>query len=533
MASANNRKAQTGTSDPIIQRIADEDTVPWYKKSNLRYLYLMLFPTCMGIELTSGFDSQMINALQIVPAWGNYFGDRPHGKFSGELKGIIAAAYSLGAILSLPLIGMVNDRFGRRWSIFGGSAIMAAGAIIQGFSVNAAMYIIARLLLGFGIPTCIVSGSALIGELSHPKERAYLTSYFNVSFYFGQILAAGICFGTNNVAGDYAWRIPSWLQMCPSLIQMAFVFFIPESPRWLISKDRGEEAYKILATYHAEGDHESEFVKAEVAHISTTLKLEVGDSKKSYLDLFKTAGMRRRSLISAMLGLFTQWSGNTLISYYLSDILNMIGQSDSIFQQQINLAISFWSLVCGVIISITMVRMKRVTAAYMCTISLLVVYVAWTIAMQQSIVAMEKGSRNNAANGAVLFLIFAYKPAYQIFYNALTYTYLVELWPFAERSHGISWFQLWSRLASFATTFVNPIGLESIGWKYFITYCCILVFEIAFVYFYFPETSGRTLEELAFLFEDKSLAEEANESAVKALGGPKHVEVETSKNSLA
>lgn len=63
------RIQETGASDPILTRISEEDKVPWYSKPNLRYLYLMLFPTCMGIELTSGFDSQMINALQIVPSW--------------------------------------------------------------------------------------------------------------------------------------------------------------------------------------------------------------------------------------------------------------------------------------------------------------------------------------------------------------------------------------------------------------------------------------------------------------------------------
>lgn len=57
------------SSDPIVTRLANEDKVPWYKKPNLRTLYLLLFPTCMGIEMTSGFDSQMINALQIVPSW--------------------------------------------------------------------------------------------------------------------------------------------------------------------------------------------------------------------------------------------------------------------------------------------------------------------------------------------------------------------------------------------------------------------------------------------------------------------------------
>lgn len=85
------------------------------------------------------------------------------------------------------------------------------------------MYIVARLILGFGIPICIVSASSLIGELAYPKERPVLTSLFNVAYFVGQITAAGICFGTNNITTNMAWKIPSWLQMCPSLVQMALV----------------------------------------------------------------------------------------------------------------------------------------------------------------------------------------------------------------------------------------------------------------------------------------------------------------------
>jgi MFS family permease len=76
--------------------------------------------------------------------------------------------------------------------------------------------------------------------------------------------------------------------------------------------------------------------------------------------------------------------------------------------------------------------------------------------------------------------------------------YMVELWPYAERSRGIAFFQLFGRLATFFTTFVNPIGLANAGWRYMISYCCFLAFEIVFIYFFFPETFGRTLEELAF-----------------------------------
>lgn len=76
--------------------------------------------------------------------------------------------------------------------------------------------------------------------------------------------------------------------------------------------------------------------------------------------------------------------------------------------------------------------------------------------------------------------------------------YMVEVWPYSERSRGIAVFQLFGRLASFFTTYVNPIGLKDVGWKYLISYCAWLAYEVVFVYFMFPETFGRTLEELAF-----------------------------------
>lgn len=56
-------------ADPVLTRVVDQDEIPWYRKKNLRKLYALLLPTCIGIEITSGFDSQMINAVQIAPTW--------------------------------------------------------------------------------------------------------------------------------------------------------------------------------------------------------------------------------------------------------------------------------------------------------------------------------------------------------------------------------------------------------------------------------------------------------------------------------
>ena len=305
---------------------------------------------------------------------------------------------------------------------------------------------------------------------------------------------------------------------------------------WLVTKDRSEEAYEILVKYHAEGDRDSEFVRAEFAQINTAIQIEVEASKKSWLSLFASQGMRRRVFITTFLGLFTQWSGNTLISYYLGDLLAMIGHTDSVFKQKINVSTACWSLVCGFTFAMLVTRFKRRTMYLACTISLLLVYISWTISMQQSMHALDEGRENKAAGVATIFFIYLYSPAYNLGYNALTYTYLVEIWPYAERSRGIAFFQLFGRLAGFFTTFVNPIGLNNIGWKWLITYCCWLAFEIVFVWFFFPETSNRTLEELSFskffllfwyfdsmfltpsvVFEDKALADRTTMAVEKVV----------------
>ncbi|KAJ5964351.1 MFS sugar transporter [Penicillium vulpinum] len=536
------KQREENVAEPVLANLLANDRTPWYKKPNLRRLYFILFPACMGIEITSGFDSQIINTVQIVYTWNKYFGHatgkvvdgRNEYGIEANLKGFLGAAYSLGAILSLPFVPYVNQRVGRRWTIVFGSCVSLVGALIQGFSNGVAMYIVARILLGFGIPFCIVAGSSLLGELGYPKERPILTSLFNSSYFIGQVIAAAVGLGTVTISSNWAWRIPSLLQIAPATVQLMTVMFLPESPRYLISKDRYEEAFEILTKYHAEGDRSSVIVKAELAQIEQTIKIELEESKQSWWDMFRTAGMRRRLFISAFLGLFTQWSGNSLITYYLSDLLNMIGITDSMTKSKINIGLACWGLVCGTALALTAPRFKRRPMYLTCACCLLCVYIAWTI-------SMERFLSTKAQSAAILtiFFIFAYQPAYNLGYNALTYTYLVELFPYVGRSRGLSWFQFYGRGAGFFATYVNPVGLARIAWKWLLVYCCWLVFEVIFIYFFFPETSGRTLEELSFLFEDKDKTNEVAAAVHKQLDEDDekknvtaHVEVQVAKNAV-
>lgn len=160
---------------------------------------------------------------------------------------------------------------------------------------------------------------------------------------------------------NWGWRIPSLLQVCPSLLQITFVAFLPESPRWLISRGRGDEARAILIKYHAEGDETSALAKAEYVQIETTLELEKEAKKAGWRDLLRTSGMRRRVLIGGFLGLATQWSGNGLTSYFLGRILENVGITSNRTKNLVNLATTIWGFINATILALTMSRFRRRT----------------------------------------------------------------------------------------------------------------------------------------------------------------------------
>ncbi|GAB1319303.1 Major myo-inositol transporter iolT [Madurella fahalii] len=494
--------------DPRLTRIAQADHKPWYKKPNLRFLYLILVPTGLGVEWTSGFDSSMLNSLQAVKSWTDYF-DNP----TSARLGLLNAMYSLGALMAIPFIPTVSQYLGRRRTILAASLVMCMGAGLQAGSRNSDMFLASRWVLGFGIPFAIVNASSMIGELSYAKERPIMTSLFNASWFVGAIVAAGTTYGTFQMTSTWAWRLPSLLQLVPSFCQIAFMYWCPESPRWLISQDRGDEAFAILQKYHSEGADGDEFVRLEYAQIQSTIALEKELSKSFvWADVVRDPPMRRRFTIAAVMGFFTQWSGNGLLSFYMKKILALVNITDNRTVQQIILSNTCWGFINAVPIALIAPRFPRRKMFLLCTIGTAIVYIVWTIASARA--EIENSSK---AAIPVLVFIYVYSPFYNVGWNALAYTYLVELFPYQQRAKGISVEQLTVRFAVFFNTYVNPIALDAIGWKYYIVYCVWIFVEIATVYWIFPETHNRTLEELSFMFEGKAVQDKVQQNVDKVL----------------
>lgn len=207
------------------------------------------------------------------------------------------------------------------------------------------------------------------------------------------------------------------LALCPLSDTNPTLSFIPESPRYLISKDRHEEAFKVIVKYHAEGDENSEFAKAEMAEIKTTIAIELEHAKRSWMDMVSTPGNRRRLLIGSLVGVMTQLSGNVVISYYLGDILKLVGFTDPQFAAKYNIGNQVWGLLCAVVTALIVMRFRRRTMYLFAIAWILVAYVGWTIS---AAVAIEK--KNDAAAKLTLFWIYFYQPGYNIGFNALTYS---------------------------------------------------------------------------------------------------------------
>jgi MFS family permease len=168
-------------------------------------------------------------------------------------------------------------------------------------------------------------------------------------WYVGSLLAAWATFGTRNYASNWAWRIPTILQVVVPVTVLVGYLLAEESPRWLASKGRVDEARAFLVKYHAGGDENSPLVAFELEEIIATLALEKQIKKEtSYLDMLRTKGNRHRTFISVTLGVFAQWNGVGIASYYLAPVLKTVGITSVTSQTMISGFLQVWNLILAV-----------------------------------------------------------------------------------------------------------------------------------------------------------------------------------------
>jgi sugar porter (SP) family MFS transporter len=464
--------------------------VTWYKDPGLRKLYALCAVIIMS-SATTGFDGSMMNGLQMVDHWQDYFN---HPK--GGLLGLFNAIMGIGSIVGLPFAPYISDKFGRRIAIMCGIFFMMIGIALQTAANSFSMFIAARFFIGFGCSIAQASAPLLLTELCHPQHRGVVTAIYNTTWHVGAIIATWTTFGTFEIDSDWSWRAPSLMQALPSVVQLTALWLVPESPRWLVSKDRPEAALKVLATYHANGDENDALVQFQYTEIRGAIEMEKSLASRGWQELWATKGNRHRLFLLATAGLFSQWSGNGLVSYYFNLVLDDVGITSSDTQFKINGALSIYNWAVALGMAFTVDKFGRRPLFLASTAGMLISFTIWTICSAQ-----YNMNGNDAAAKGVIAMIFIYSTTYNFAWSGLLVAYSVEILPFYIRAKGLMLMNLFVQIALVFNQYVNPIGLDKLEWKYYIFYCVWIAVELIVVYFFYIETKGPTLEDIAKLFD--------------------------------
>ncbi|KAH9919814.1 hexose transporter [Fomitopsis serialis] len=474
----------------------------WYNNRRLITLHawlVLLLITSSG----NGFDGSLMNSFQSLDQWKDYFNNP-----QGSKLGLLNAIQNIGALAAYPFAPYLSDGLGRRRTVWIGSAIMLLGVALQTAAQNLGFFIGARFLIGFGLTFATNSAPMLVTELSYPQYRPQLTSLYNSLWYSGNIVASWTTFGTEYIGSTWSWRLPSMMQGVPALFQFFLILLAPESPRWLISKGRDAEGLRTLAYYHADGDENDALVQYEYDEIKTSLELERTTSV-GWKSLVATSGNRRRMLIIVAIAWFSQWSGNGLVSYYLTKVMNSIGITNTTIQLLITGILAIWNLVWAVFASFMVERVGRRRLFLTSAVGMLLFFMLQTVCTARYLIA-----GNAAAAHAVIAFIFLFYGFYDLAFTPLIVSYTVEILPFSVRAKGFNIFNFTISVALIFNQYVNPIALDAISWKYYIVYICWLAFELVFLWFFIVETKGLSLEETAALFDGKEATEQIHAAGV-------------------
>ena len=220
----------------------------------------------------------------------------------------------------------------------------------------------------------------------------------------------------------WSWRIPSILQGIPSLLQLFLIWLIPESPRWLVSRGRDEQAIKVITRYHCNGESEDPLVAFEYEEIKEALRIEREAEKgSSWKALFTKRGNLRRLRVIVALGFFSQWSGNGLVSYYLTLVLDGIGIKATGTQTLINGILQIYNYGTAIIGALTVERAGRRILFLTSTGGMCLAFTLWTICSAlytKSAAAVDAAGNpihpDKAAGHGVLAFIFIYYGFYNV-----------------------------------------------------------------------------------------------------------------------
>jgi sugar porter (SP) family MFS transporter len=389
--------------------------------------------------------------------------------------GVTVSSALVGTVIGAMVAGIPGQKFGRRDSLRVMAIFYVLSAIGCALAWNWPALIVFRFIGGLGIGGSSVLGPMYIAEISPPAWRGRLVGFFQVNIVVGILLAyiSNAFIGSRHL-GVNDWRWMFGASGVPAVLFLIMLFVIPRSPRWLVTQSNLKEALEVLRLTGVTKPQE------ELDEIVASVHLE----RSAASDPLFSRQYRKPIIIAWTVGMFSQLSGINAILYYLNDIFALAGAS-RIGSDVQAIAVGATNLVATLIAMAVIDKLGRKKLLLTGTVGL---------AICLTIISILFFTKQHLA--WLVWLLMAYIACFAVSQGAVLWVYISEVFPNRVRSKGQSLGSSAHWIFNALISLVFPVMARSSGAYPFVFFAAMMVLDFFLVLFYYPETSGISLEQM-------------------------------------
>jgi len=442
-----------------------------------------------------GYDTGTISGITAMDYWLNLFADAENNyKLTSGQNSLIVSILSAGTFFGALTASPVADILGRRWGLMLSTGIVFNfGVILQTAATHRPLFIVGRFFAGFGVGLVSAMIPLYQSETAPKWIRGTIVGCYQLAITVGLFLAAIVNYSTKNRNDTGSYRIPITIQFAWSTVLVAGLIILPETPRYLIKRDRRDKASIALARLRRlPADHPA--VEQELAEIEANHRYELSLGKSSYADCFKgTVG--KRLLTGCLLQSLQQLTGVNFIFYYGTQYFKNANFQNPFIIQVITNVVNVVSTFPGLYLVEKMGRrgLLLMGAIGMCACQFIV-----------ASVGVARPATDLAAQRAAIAFVCIYIFFFASSWGPVAWVVTGELFPLKVRAKCLSMTTASNWLLNWAIAYATPYMVDpehaNMKSKVFYVWGSFCFVCIAFTYFMIYETKGLTLEEVDELY---------------------------------
>ncbi|KAJ9161931.1 General substrate transporter [Coniochaeta hoffmannii] len=420
-----------------------------------------------------------------------------------DISGITSSCFSLGAFFGCIASFTFGDRLGRKKTVWLGLSLNVMGAILQIAAFHLPQMIVGRIVNGFGMGVISSTCPVFMAETSPSRLRGKLVVLGSVCNTLGFCLANWINYGLYANNGPEQWRFPLGFQLVFPLIVSLFLPSVVESPRWLLLRNRQEDAVQSLARLHGKSHAlDDRKLNDELSSISKSIQ-EGRKNRAPTLDvlLFRDSNQNmRRLLLSCGTQLMQQLTGVNAMGYYLPTLLIQSVGVSSAYARLLTAANATLylgaALLCLALIDLVG-RRKLLLYGSLATSCC---YLIAAIILKE---AANHPDNKRTLGAVTTSMFFLYYFTYGTSFAKVPWVFNSEITSLGWRARGAAAATATNWMGGFIVVQFTKTGVNNLGWGFYLLFSCFCFSFFPIVYLLYPETSRRTLEDMDEIFKER------------------------------